>query len=82
MGAGWPREWGAKRPQKISIPARLTGRAEEREILATADVLDRSRTRFDSQPKPLLVKGKERSITAYSVGPAAGENRQKRRSGE
>jgi class 3 adenylate cyclase/tetratricopeptide (TPR) repeat protein len=57
----------------VNLAARLTGRAEEREILATADVLDRSRTRFDSQPKPLLVKGKERSITAYSVGPAAGE---------
>jgi class 3 adenylate cyclase/tetratricopeptide (TPR) repeat protein len=57
----------------VNLAARLTGRAGEREILATADVLDRSRTRFDTQPKPLLVKGKERSITAYSVGPAAGE---------
>jgi class 3 adenylate cyclase/tetratricopeptide (TPR) repeat protein len=57
----------------VNLAARLTSRAGDREILATADVLDRSRTRFDSQPKPLLVKGKERSITAYRVGAATGE---------
>ena len=57
----------------VNLAARLTSRAGEGEILATADVLDRSRTRFDSQATPLLVKGKERSITAYSVGAATGE---------
>jgi class 3 adenylate cyclase/tetratricopeptide (TPR) repeat protein len=57
----------------VNLAARLTSRAGEGEILATADVLDRSRTRFDSHAKPLLVKGKERSITAYSVGAATGE---------
>jgi class 3 adenylate cyclase/tetratricopeptide (TPR) repeat protein len=57
----------------VNLAARLTARAAEREILATADVLDRSRTRFETQAKPLLVKGKERSITAYSVGSTTGE---------
>ncbi len=33
----------------VNLAARLTGRAEGGEILATADVLDRSRTRFESE---------------------------------
>jgi len=57
----------------VNLAARLAGRAQERQILATADVLDRARTRFETATQPFLVKGKERPITAYSVGAAIGE---------
>ena len=57
----------------VNLAARLTGRAEDGEILATADVLDRSRTRFESEAQPFLMKGKERPVTAYKVGSASGE---------
>jgi tetratricopeptide (TPR) repeat protein len=35
-------------------------------------MLERSRTRFETTPQPFLVKGKERAITAYSVGALVG----------
>ena len=56
----------------VNLAARLTARAEAGEILATGDVLERSRTRFETIPQPFLVKGKERAITAYRVGALAG----------
>jgi class 3 adenylate cyclase/tetratricopeptide (TPR) repeat protein len=56
----------------INLAARLTARAELGEILATAEVLERSRTTFETSPQPFLVKGKERAITAYSVGAVTG----------
>ena len=57
----------------VNLAARLTARADSGGILATADVLDRARTRFETSPQPFLVKGKENAITAYSVGAALGE---------
>ena len=56
----------------VNLAARLTGRAEPGEILATGEVLERSRTRFETSPQPFLMKGKERAITAYSVGVVTG----------
>ena len=56
----------------VNLAARLTARAEPGEILATAEVLERSPTRFETAPQPFLVKGKERAITAYSVGAVTG----------
>ncbi len=56
----------------VNIAARLVARAEPGEILATGEVLERSRTRFETVPQPFLVKGKERAITAYSVGAVTG----------
>ena len=56
----------------VNLAARLTARAEPGEILATAEVLERSPTRFETAPQPFLVKGKERAITAYSVGVVTG----------
>jgi predicted ATPase/class 3 adenylate cyclase len=56
----------------VNLAARLMGRAERRGLLATADVLDRASTRFDTAPLPFLMKGKERPITAYQVGGAIG----------
>ncbi|MHB8641539.1 MAG: tetratricopeptide repeat protein [Gaiellaceae bacterium] len=57
----------------VNLAARLTGRAQVGEILATADVLDRARTRFENSTQPFLMKGKELPVTAYLVGAAAGE---------
>src|SRR6185503_4446665 len=56
----------------VNIAARLAARAEPGEILATAEVLERSRTRFETAAQPFLVKGKERAITAYSVAAVTG----------
>ncbi|HET7856935.1 MAG TPA: tetratricopeptide repeat protein [Gaiellaceae bacterium] len=56
----------------INLAARLAARADLGEILATAEVLERSRTTFETTPQPFLVKGKERAITAYSVGDVTG----------
>ena len=56
----------------VNLAARLTARAEPGGILASAEVLDRARTRFDSTHQPFLMKGKERPVTAYSVGAAVG----------
>lgn len=55
-----------------NLAARLTGRAQPGQLLATGDVLERSRTTFETESQPFLVKGKERSITAYGVGAVAG----------
>jgi class 3 adenylate cyclase/tetratricopeptide (TPR) repeat protein len=56
----------------VNLAARLAGRAAAGEILATADVLDRSSTRYESEAQPFLMKGKERAVTAYRVGAATG----------
>jgi class 3 adenylate cyclase/tetratricopeptide (TPR) repeat protein len=56
----------------VNLAARLTARAEPGEILATGEVLERSRTRFETVPQPFLVKGKERAITAHDVGAVTG----------
>lgn len=57
----------------VNLAARLTGRADPGGLLATADVLERARTRFDASPQPFFFKGKERPITAYRVGAVLGE---------
>jgi predicted ATPase len=56
----------------VNLAARLCGRAEVGQILSTGDVLDRSAARFETERQPFLVKGKERAITAYRVGPLTG----------
>ena len=57
----------------INLAARLTSRADPGGLLTTADVLERARTRFETTTQSLLLKGKERPITAYSVGAVLGE---------
>jgi class 3 adenylate cyclase/tetratricopeptide (TPR) repeat protein len=52
----------------VNLAARLVGRAEPGQIVATAGVLEQARTRYDTGRQPLLVKGKERAVTAYTVG--------------
>lgn len=56
----------------VNLAARLCGRAEPGQILATGDVLERSAALFDTERQPFLVKGKERSVMAYRVGRIAG----------
>ena len=56
----------------VNLAARLTGRAQPGQLLATGAVLDRSDVLFESEAQPFLVKGKERAVTAYSVGAMLG----------
>lgn len=55
----------------VNLAARLTAQARPGQILAAAEVLERSRARFAAEPQPFLVKGKERPVTAFSVGALA-----------
>jgi class 3 adenylate cyclase/tetratricopeptide (TPR) repeat protein len=57
----------------VNLAARLCARAEKGEILATSDVLQRSRTRFETTPRQFLMKGKAKPVTGHSVGPIAAE---------
>ena len=52
----------------VNLAARLTGRAQPGDVLATADVLDRTRTTYATDREPLLVKGKERAVMAHMSG--------------
>jgi class 3 adenylate cyclase/tetratricopeptide (TPR) repeat protein len=56
----------------VNLAARLTARAQAGDILATGDVLDRARTVYSTEKEPLLVKGKERAVTAHHVGAPVG----------
>jgi len=56
----------------VNLAARLTARAGDGEILATADVLEAARTLYETGREPLLVKGKERAVMAHHVGRATG----------
>lgn len=52
----------------VNVAARLVARAEPGELLATDELLRRSRRRFETSGRPLLMKGKERAVTGYRVG--------------
>ena len=55
----------------VNLAARLMARAEPGHIYATADVLDRSNTLFESSRlEPFAVKGKAEPVQAWSVGRA------------
>jgi class 3 adenylate cyclase/tetratricopeptide (TPR) repeat protein len=57
----------------VNLAARLCARAEKGEILASGDVLQRSRTRFESTSRQFLMKGKAKPVTGYSVGAISAE---------
>jgi class 3 adenylate cyclase/tetratricopeptide (TPR) repeat protein len=57
----------------VNLAARLCGRAEKGEILATGDVLQRSRARFETTSRQFLMKGKAKPVTGYSIGAIAAE---------
>ena len=52
----------------VNLAARLAARSARNEILATGEVLERSRTRFRTTSRQFLMKGKSRPVTGYSVG--------------
>ena len=55
----------------VNLAARLMARAEPGQILATADVLDRSRASFETTAlEPFYVKGKRHPVEAFAVGAA------------
>jgi AAA ATPase-like protein/adenylate/guanylate cyclase family protein len=56
----------------VNLAARLTARAQAGDVLATGEVLDRARTIYATEREPLLVKGKERAVTAHTVGEPVG----------
>ena len=56
----------------VNLAARLTARADAGAVLATSSVLDGAASRYETSSKPLLVKGKERAVTAYAVGEVVG----------
>jgi class 3 adenylate cyclase/tetratricopeptide (TPR) repeat protein len=58
----------------VNLAARLCARAEKGEILATGDVLQRCRTRFEQTSRQFLMKGKAKPVTGYSVGAIAAES--------
>jgi len=57
----------------VNLAARLMAKAEPGRIYATAEVLDRSATRFAvTELEPFSVKGKARPVQAWEVGEAIG----------
>jgi class 3 adenylate cyclase/tetratricopeptide (TPR) repeat protein len=60
----------------VNLAARLMAKAEPGQIYATADVLERSDTLFEtSELEPFAVKGKAEPVKAWSVGPAQGSRK-------
>ena len=51
----------------VNLAARLTARAQSRDVLTTVDVLVQARTEYRTEVEPLLVKGKEQAILAQRV---------------
>ncbi len=57
----------------VNLAARVMGKAAPGQMLATAPVIDRSRTVFELEPlEPFMVKGKKRPVRAVSVGRVTG----------
>ncbi|WP_336921942.1 adenylate/guanylate cyclase domain-containing protein [Aquipuribacter sp. SD81] len=55
----------------VNLAARVMGRAGHGEVLVTEATLERSRTRFETDPlPPFLVKGKSLPVRASRLGPA------------
>ena len=66
----------------VNLAARLMAKAGTGEIVATPDVLDASRTIFDTtELEPFFVKGKKEAITALTVGEAQGSRASVARAG-
>ena len=57
----------------VNLAARLAARAAKGEILATGDVLQRARTRFDTTSRQFLMKGKAKPVTGHAVGAVSTE---------
>src|SRR5581483_4870834 len=57
----------------VNLAARLTARAAKGEILASGEVLQRSRAQFETEARQFLMKGKSKPVTGYSVGALVAE---------
>jgi class 3 adenylate cyclase/tetratricopeptide (TPR) repeat protein len=56
-----------------ALAARLMAKAEDGQILASAAIVERSATRFDTRAlEPFLVKGKSEAVHAFELGSIAG----------
>jgi class 3 adenylate cyclase/tetratricopeptide (TPR) repeat protein len=67
---GGPRRTYAVMGDVVNVAARLVGRADPGALLVTEDVLNKSRTRFETSGQPFLMKGKAQPVTAFAVGAA------------
>jgi class 3 adenylate cyclase/tetratricopeptide (TPR) repeat protein len=57
----------------VNLAARVMSRSSPGEVLATDEVLDHSRTLFETaQLEPFMVKGKSQPVVASTVGPVRG----------
>ena len=57
----------------VNLAARIMGKAELRQVLATEPVLAKSETEFDVIPlEPFMVKGKKHPVHAFAVGGIVG----------
>jgi class 3 adenylate cyclase len=72
FGPSYRRTYSVK-GDAVNLAARLTARAEPGQLLATADVLERSRTTFDTRAlAPFAAKGKSKPVVAFVVGRPVG----------
>lgn len=63
----------------VNLAARVMGRADPGQVLATPEVLNRSQVRFRTTPlPPFTVKGKARPVRAHAVGEATSRRVQAR----
>ena len=72
----WYRRTYTVMGDAVNLAARLMAKAEPGLIYATADVLDRSNTLFETtELEPFAVKGKAKPVNAWAVGPASARGR-------
>ena len=67
---GGPRRTYAVMGDVVNVAARLVGRCDPGALLVTEEVLNKSRTRFETTGQPFLMKGKAQPVTAFAVGAA------------
>ncbi len=62
----------------VNLAARIMAKAAPGQALASAGVLERSRTAFETTAlEPFFVKGKTAPVTAFAIGPALGPREQR-----
>jgi class 3 adenylate cyclase/tetratricopeptide (TPR) repeat protein len=69
----WYRRTYSVKGDAVNLAARLMAKADPGQVLTTDDVLERSRSRFDTVAlEPFQAKGKSEPVQAYVVGPPLG----------
>jgi class 3 adenylate cyclase len=59
----------------VNVAARLAGKAQKGQILASEAVLAQSKARWETVGTPMLMKGKARALTAHAIGAVVEERR-------